>query len=138
MKSSHYFKRSFRIITLTLLSSYIFITGCEKIQIGEYVTLRTGKEYSVSGNLSFTIDSISEYRCPKDVVCIWGGDVDLFLDIRWGTRHTDTLMRLNDHLKNPMQYAGYLWEVLDVTPYPVSDIPTNPEDIRIRMKISEE
>lgn len=133
MKSSHYLKRS---ISIFIVTSIILFNSCEKNEISDDVSIIIGKVYRITSLLTFTVDSIHEYRCPMDVVCVWAGDVDLFLNIRRDTHQKDTLMRLNDYRSNPMHYAGYLWEVVDITPYPVSDNPTNPEDVRIRMKIS--
>jgi len=123
-------------IAMVISAFLIAQLACEKIEIGDSIYVQVGKEYSVTSNLTFTIDSIREYRCPKDVVCIWAGDVDLFFSILEGSQNKDTIMRLNDHLRNPMFFSGYQWEIFDVLPYPLSDQPTDPKDIRIRMMIS--
>ena len=126
---------TFRSLLFTLLVFFL-ISGCEEFETNQPNDIQLGKEYRITSNLAFTIDSIREYRCPKDVVCIWAGDVDLFLQIREGIHRIDTVMRLVDPHMNPILASGYEWEVLDVFPYPVSDHPADPEDIRIRMNIA--
>jgi len=115
----------------------LIISSCERIETGSEVTVNLGQKYQVSWDLAFTIDSINEYRCPLDAYCVWAGDVDLFFcfgnDI-----NTTEMINLNNGDTNPRTINNYTFEVLDVLPYPRSDIIIRPEDIRVKLLITKD
>ena len=120
---------------LTILSLIVlFFSSCEKLELGEEITVVPGKKYNVSWNLSFTIDSINEYRCPIGVLCFWAGDVDLFFNFNNGG--TYDLLNLNNRRTNPYSISGYTLEILDVNPYPEIYKETDPEDITVNLKVT--
>lgn len=119
-------------IYVVLFFTLIF-SGCEKIKVGEAFDVKIGELYRIDWDLSFTIDSINDYRCAKDVVCVWAEDVNLYFNINHAFNHTDTVIYLNTHNNNPFVIADYTWEVLEVNPYPVSTKITEPSDITIKM-----
>jgi hypothetical protein len=126
-----------RIIFLVSVAVLMLIlaAGCEKVQVGEPFTCRVGQKYFVESNVMFSIDSISDYRCPEDVMCIWGGDVDLFFTINENLMRTDTVIQL--YRNNPVEIANYSWQVLDVSPLPRTDRETRQRDYRIDILIKE-
>lgn len=126
-----------RIIFLVSVAGLMLIlaAGCEKVQVGEPFTCRVGQKYFVESNVMFSIDSISDYRCPEDVMCIWGGDVDLFFTINENLMRTDTVIHL--YRNNPVEIANYSWQVLDVSPLPRTDRETRQRDYRIDILIKE-
>jgi hypothetical protein len=42
---------------------------------GETVTLKKGASATVSGGMKLTLSAINDSRCPKDVQCIWAGEL---------------------------------------------------------------
>ena len=120
------------IIALIFLSLPVF-QGCEKIQIGEPGTCSVGTKYLLGSNVVFTIDSISDYRCPKDVVCIWGGDVDLYFNIKINFSETDTVVML--YRNNPVEIGNYTWNVLEVDPLRNAGQTIDQEDYRVKLLI---
>lgn len=123
---------------LTVMSGMLLLllaAGCEKVQVGEPFTCRVGPRYLVENNVMFSIDSISDYRCPEDVVCIWGGDVDLFFKINLNLSSTDTVIML--YRNNPIEIGNYSWQVLDVKPLPRTTRENRQEDYRIELLIKE-
>jgi hypothetical protein len=105
------------IFPATIAFLMLFLAaGCEKVQVGEPFTCRTGQNYFVESNVMFSIDSISDYRCPEDLICIWGGDVDLFFTINENLMRTDTVIQLNRN--NPVEIGDYSWKVLEVKSLP--------------------
>jgi hypothetical protein len=104
------------------------VTGCDRIQTGEPLTCRTDTKYIVTSGLSFTIDSVSDYRCPKDLVCIWGGDVDLYFNIRENMTVIDTVLRLSG---GPYLFGDYSFEILEVNPLRNHDQVVEQEDYRV-------
>ena len=117
-------------IILTLLS------GCEKIQPGEPYDCRVGTKYLLDNNLVFSIDSIRDYRCPKDLVCFWSGDVDLYFDININLTKIDTLIRL--YRNNPTKTGVYTWRVLEVNPLPESDQTVDQMDYKVKLIVQKD
>ncbi len=122
------------IFPATIAFLMLFLAaGCEKVQVGEPFTCRTGQNYFVESNVMFSIDSISDYRCPEDLICIWGGDVDLFFTINENLMRTDTVIQLNRN--NPVDIGDYSWKVLEVNPLHRTDRETRQRDYRIELLI---
>lgn len=109
-------------------------TGCNKIQLGEPFECRVGINYLLTPTLSFSVDSINDYRCPEDVVCIWAGDVNLHARIRSGFNETDTLIKLSE---SPYAIGDYNWNILEVKPLPRTTRKTEQSDYRIKVLIQE-
>jgi len=122
--------------TLLVFLVFILFSGCDKIQIGEPFTCKIGTKYLLENSIVFTIDSISDYRCPKDVICIWGGDVDLYFNIDINLVQIDTLVRL--FRNNPINIGNYDWEVLEVNPRLNSGQIIDQKDYRINLLIQKD
>ena len=119
--------------TVLIIFASIILSACEKIQVGEPFNCKVGTKYLIENQVVFTIDSISDYRCPKDVVCIWAGDVDLYFDININLVRTDTLIRL--YRNNPVEIGNYTWKVLEVNPLLNHNQAIDQEDYRIKLLI---
>ena len=113
----------------------IILTGCDSIQIGEPFTCRTDTKYFLTPGLSFTIDSVSDYRCPKDVICIWGGDVDLYFKIRQDLATIDTVLRMSG---GPYLFGDYSFSIIEVNPLRIHDQVVEQDDYRIKMLIQKD
>jgi hypothetical protein len=117
------------------IAFFLIIAGCGKIDTGEQIVFGVDEKTRVDLSLSFSIDSVSDYRCPSDVICIWGGDVDVFLNFTRPFSKLDAMLRLNDPDHNLVKINGYTFKLLGVDPYPVSTTVTLQKDFRIRMII---
>lgn len=113
----------------------IILTGCDSIQIGGPFTCRTDTKYFLTPGLSFTIDSVSDYRCPKDVICIWGGDVDLYFKIRQDLATIDTVLRMSG---GPYLFGDYSFSIIEVNPLRNHDQEVEQDDYRIKMLIQKD
>jgi hypothetical protein len=122
-------------IFLSILIMILTISGCEKIEIGEPFDCRIGTKYKLTESLSFSIDSIRDYRCPQDMWCFWSGDVELFFNIHHNLADADTTIYLYTHNNNPSIIEGFTWRVLEVNPWLKSDQQINNRDYRIRVLI---
>jgi len=126
---------------ISILLLFLIITGftsCERIETGIEYDLKIGEKYNIDWNLSFSVDSIREYRCPIDLICVWAGDVDLFFKITMPFNQIDTLIYLTHRERNPFTIEDYTWKVLEVNPYPKYNVTTDPKDIRIKMIITKD
>jgi hypothetical protein len=110
-------------------------SGLEKFVIGNPSFCKIGRQYCLSGGLTFSIDSISDYRCPQDVECIWSGDVDLLFNINLDNLHVDTLIHVITRWNNPFKVLGYSWEVLEVSPLLNSGQKIDRKDYDIKILI---
>lgn len=111
--NSYFAKR----IRIPIIICFLFLTigGCEKIEIGEPFNCKVGTEYNVDNNLSFIIESVRDYRCPKNILCFWGGDVELNFIIHNNSIKTDTLIYL--YKNNPVKIQEYLLKINEVNPW---------------------
>ena len=121
-------------ITLIILISLVF-SGCEKPMIGEPGSCRIGSSYKVNWDLSFTIDSIHEYRCPIPLMCAIAGDVDLYINFKRPFKSINKVLSLNNHDRNPVEIGDYTFRLLEVEPYPELHVEVDPKDYKIKMLI---
>jgi hypothetical protein len=124
-------KKFFYIVLLIPL----ILVSCEKVELGESFESKVGDKFRVNANLSFQIDSVHDYRCPRDLMCIWAGGVDLYIKLHKTFSTIDTLISTADYRKNPIAIAGYTFKVLSVNPYPETNIFTPQQDFIIEMII---
>lgn len=88
---------------------------------GSTVRLNTSEDNEVD----VKVISISEYRCPADVVCVWEGNARVEFQVS-GSKDTITLcLRTNEsdcQTSSTIFHNGkhFALELLDVTPYPTS------------------
>jgi len=115
----------------------IILSGCEKIDIGESFICRVGDKIRITNNLSFSIQSVLEWRCPTDMICLHSGDVDVSLRFHQPFHRTDTVICLYSNGRNPIEFSGYIFKLLGVEPLPISDVTVSQEDFRIEMMVLE-
>jgi len=126
------------IYICTLLLITLFFTGCEKVETGRSFDSIVNDKLRVDTNLAFSIDSVRDYRCPSDVICIWAGDVDIHIRFYKPFGHIDTLMNLYNPDRNPISFGGYSFKVNEVNPLPVSNQIIPQKDYKINMTITKE
>lgn len=105
-----------RILNICLFMFCMSIAGCEHIETGEAFTVHVGEKSRINANLSFSIDSVNDYRCPLQYNCIWGGDVKVLCSVYKPFSRIDTAIYLNDRTKNPLISGGYSFRLLKVDP----------------------
>jgi hypothetical protein len=103
-------------ISLLVLIFSLFLTGCERIELNEAFLAEVGDKFKVNSNLSFSIDSIDDYRCPLLLECLWSGDVKMFCTFYEAHHHTDTAIYLIN-TRNSINMGGYNFKLLKVDPH---------------------
>jgi hypothetical protein len=78
--------------------------------------MKIGKKLRVDFDLSFSIDSVNDYRCPLLYECFWAGDVKIPMTFYKPFNQIDTAIYLNNRSQNPIQIGGYNFKVLSVNP----------------------
>jgi hypothetical protein len=117
----------------------LLFPACQKTELGKEIYFHVGENQKITSNLSLTVDSIWDSRCPTGMECIWSGDVALFFNITHSHRQIDTLFSCypNPNVV-PLDITGYKWKVLEVNPYPDNSNSTNSKDFFIKMVITED
>ena len=89
--------------------------------------------YSADHQLSFSVDSIHDSRCPRGVYCIWQGQADVFLTVKtFKTYHL--VLDSNKNIRDTIQ--NYEFQLIDVLPYPDLSSPSSSEDRYAIIKVS--
>jgi hypothetical protein len=120
--------------TLLLFLVIFCFSGCEKIEVGEAFECHMGINYRVTNDLSLTIKSLNDSRCPDNAVCFWAGTVYLNFNINYNKNSIDTTLYLNPTGENPYIFGNYGFSVLDVSPKTAGT--TTSKDINIKMLIT--
>jgi hypothetical protein len=112
---------------LVLLVSGLLACGKTTIQTGQVITLVPKQPATLAlgsrGSVEATLTDLIDSRCPSDVVCITGGNVEATLTLADGTA-TETIRLghqknyLADSVNVTIQQQAYWVRMLDVTPYP--------------------
>ena len=118
-----------------LLVIFLIFSACEKTELGKELNCTIGHAYRVTPDLSFSIDSINDSRCPPNALCFWAGEVYLYLNINHNKSQIDTTMYLLNTSRNPIQIGDYSFKVLEVNPLVGGGLSTS-KDITIKMIIT--
>lgn len=89
---------------------------------------------STNNPLKFTITEINDSRCPSDVVCVWEGKADVTIKVESPVSGIITLSTY-DHLIDTV--GNYSFELIDVSPAPISTETIELEDYKVNLKIKE-
>ncbi len=108
------------------------------IRIHQLRHRKVWRDPKINWNLSFTIDSIHDGRCPRDYMCLVAGDISFFFSINQGHKETDTLIYFYNRKSNPFTIAGYKWTILEVKPLPEYPVTYNLKDVEVTMIITKE
>ena len=104
--------------SILFLLFLVLTIGCEIIELGEPIDCKVGINYKIDYYSSFSIDKVIDSRCPKNVQCVWAGDVDINLEIFHKSAKIDTILNLNTPNNLPYTFYGYDWKINRVEPYP--------------------
>ena len=95
------------------------------------VTLTPG-ESVVYGRLTVRFIGVSEdSRCPADALCIQQGDATFTVDARVGSASARYDLRINDEQRRRVVHRGYTIEADELTPYPFTTNPIEPDEYRL-------
>jgi hypothetical protein len=129
---------------MTRLAAILFcfaLTGCsaarpeeaKSVNLGVKVTLAPGASVSSkSGEVKVRFVAVTEdSRCPRDVTCVWAGEVKVQLEIQVAKVASQAEM-----LEGGSTVAGaYRVTLVKVEPQPVSTVKIAPQDYRATLAI---
>lgn len=112
-------------------------SNCEKNATAGECTLKAGENSNcgfIGLDIRFT-GALSDSRCPKDVECIWAGEVVVGLTVN----QRDIQLTLGPKPgADTTSVGGYLLRLLEVNPYPVAGQQIPPENYSIKLGVSRE
>ncbi len=131
-----------RLITWTILALVVALhTGCgtggSTAPPGDEVTLQRSAPVSIDdAALRLQLLEVrNDSRCPRDVVCVWSGNAEVFVEARQDGI-VDTL-RLNTNLE-PRQAVTrrFLVQLVALSPEPQSGRTIDPATYRATLRVS--
>jgi hypothetical protein len=95
-----------------------------------------GVYHSSDNSLKFSITEINDSRCPSDVVCVWAGKADVKIKVESPFSGNLVLSTMNNGFyKNIDTLGNYSFQLVDVSPYPISTEEIKLEDYSVTLKI---
>lgn len=124
----------FVIIGLGLFSC-IYENEPENFSTGFEDKFRIGTDYQLNHNsLKFKITEIVDSRCPSDVVCIWAGKAEVKINVESPVSRTFVLSNPEHKIDT---VGSYSFELIEVSPYPVSTRKLKTEEYIVTLKITD-
>ena len=127
---------------LAAILTCLALAGCgaaparesQSVELGAQFTLAPGATASVkNAGIEVTFVAVTEdSRCPRDVTCIWAGEVKVQLEIQRRRR----MRRRLEILEGGSTVAGaYRVTLVRVEPQPMSTARIAPQDYRATLKV---
>jgi hypothetical protein len=129
------------LLVLTAISLLIGCTGSDTIKasLDKEFTLAIGQTASISSeNLKIKfLDVTADSRCPKDVQCIWAGEVTCSFEIaaNGSAKQMELTQPSGSDVDAGITTGGYNYK-FTVEPYPESTKKIEKEDYRVKMTVS--
>jgi len=125
----------------TLVLFTVVFLSCNKndssgsFKIGIEEEFRQGQINAGNDNsLQFSITEINDSRCPSDVICVWEGKADVKIEIESPQKGNLILSTYNNQIDT---LGIYTFELIDVSPYPVSTETIELKDYNVTLLIEE-
>jgi hypothetical protein len=101
------------------------------------VVLKKGDVYNLEHGLLISLDSVLEdSRCPANALCIWAGNAKVrlaFFDGEFWNRFV-----LNSDFQNEIVMYGYRIKLINLSPYPITNVAIQQSDYKVELLIMKE
>lgn len=127
-------------ILIALFAAFLFSSCHEEETLGAFKygieeVFKYGEIYQLDNNsLKFSITEINDSRCPKGVYCFWAGSANVKLVFELPQKGSLFLKTYDNRIDT---FANYSFELIDVSPYPISTETIELEDYNVTLKITE-
>lgn len=103
-------------------------------------TIKIGDTAQIkSENLMITLTNLEDSRCPRDVTCIWEGEVILYLTLKkGGDKSKETDLELKTSHSSEISFESYSISLSKVVPYPISPNDINKENYFVTLVVKHE
>jgi len=130
---------------LIILFVFAAFVSCNKEEVANSFLLGLENDFKINGvyhssenTLKFSIIEINDSRCPSDVVCVWAGKADVKIKVESPVSGNLILSTIINGMDTNMDTLGnYSFQLIDVSPYPVSTEEIKLEDYNVTLKIEE-
>ena len=122
----------------------LFVTACDEktptgpsVPLNQQFTFAPGEAATIQ-NTSLRIEFLrvsGDSRCPKDAVCIQGGDALVHIRAADG-RSSDYELHTGDDSRATATHAGFRIELVNLEPYPFSSRTIQPDEYRATLSVS--
>ena len=121
----------------------VFLFSCSKENISETFSPGVENEFRIQSEyrsadhlLKFIITEINDSRCPSDVVCVWEGKADVKIEVESPVKGNFILSTYHSNTNSSIDTLGnYSFQLIDVSPYPVSTKTIHLKDYKVTLKI---
>ena len=126
--------------TPILIASLALLGACARatsapadVKAGQSILLSEGQSARVSNsNVVVQFVAANDSRCPSDVVCVSAGEAVIALALSGaGASRTDTVRLVKQ--PSAVTYGGYVFDALDLQPYPRSQGPVPAKALTLRV-----
>ncbi len=123
------------VFTALTLAATAACSSSPTAPVNSTFTLAPGQSSTV-GSLTVKFISVTlDTRCPLNAMCIQVGDAYIALEASVpGTRRAFELQLLNP-LNRATELRGYTIEAKELSPYPYTVVPTQPDDYRVQLNV---
>lgn len=129
-----------KILLILFIAALIFVSCNKETLPGTFIIgleedFQINIEYqSANNSIKFTITEINDSRCPGDVVCVWEGKADVKIEVE-SPQAGSIVLSTYDNLIDTV--GNFSFELIDVSPYPISTENIKVEDYDVTLKILE-
>jgi hypothetical protein len=123
------------VFTALTLAATAACSSSPTAPVNSTFTLAPGQSSTV-GSLTVKFIGVTlDTRCPLNAMCIQVGDAYIALEASVpGTRRAFELQLLNP-LNRATELRGYTIEAKELSPYPYTVVPTQPDDYRVQLNV---
>ncbi len=122
-----------------LLASGIALFSCNSENMTDTFSFNLEKSFQIGDayfstdhSLQFQITEINDSRCPSDVICVWQGEAVVKIEVKSPLVGT---LELNTHDNLTDTIGSYSFELVDVSPYPVSTKTIELDEYKVTLLI---
>lgn len=110
--------------------SHVLSEGNYKLKVNNCYKL-------IDSNYELCLDSISDSRCPEDVVCVWQGNAAVYFSLKSINEKTKFTLNTFGGFQTDTILKGFQFSLIDVLPYPKNASSQNQKEFIINLDISE-
>ena len=113
-------------------------TPVNPTSIDHRLTLAVGQTASVQdASLRLTFQAVTgDSRCPADAICIQGGDAVVHIEVQSSIGGSVVAYDLHTGNMKPVQHTSFTIALVELTPYPFSSRPVQPNEYRATFRIT--
>lgn len=121
-----------RIIKLSVILLLIFFSCSNNDELTNNTIVYQNNDVVI------TLIGLNDGRCPSNVACVWQGNAEVNLNISNGIESENFTVHTfgNNQLPSIVSILGIEIELLDVQPYPETDITYSLDDYTISLRVN--